>query len=287
MINNYTPEENPIQIKCKAHTEYDLDSLIVFQGGLKTLSTDNKDKLMSSILIHGFIAPVFVWINKDKINLLDGTQRTSVLHYMRDQGWKIPKIPVAIIEADSEAEAREKLLAISSQYGDFDINTLSEWVADLSEEDDMFRFVSDRGEIYYDENEAFYADSLEGSQEIDSNIEYTDVIKAPIYEPKGDKPPVRDLVNYNKTKELLLEIEKADIKEKALEDFLIASAQRHSVFSYDKIAEFYSHSNAKIQDLMERSALVIIDFNKAIENGFVKLSKDIAMTCEEDSENES
>ena len=31
-----------------------------------------------------------------------------------------------------------------------------------------------------------------------------------------------------------------------------------------------------MQELMEDSALVIIDFEKAIENGYVKLTKDIA-----------
>lgn len=131
MIRLYTPEENPIIIKCKAHTEYDLDSLLVFQGGLKTLSDDNRDKLISSIIIHGFCSPMFVWINKAKINLLDGTQRTTVLYYLRGKGWKIPKLPVAIIE--TEKEAREKLLAISSQFGEFNINILSEWVSDLDE----------------------------------------------------------------------------------------------------------------------------------------------------------
>ena len=39
------------------------------------------------------------------------------------------------------------------------------------------------------------------------------------------------------------------------------------------IAEYYSHANPVVQDLMEQSALVIIDFNKAIELGYVQLSK--------------
>lgn len=289
MLKNYTPEENPILIKCKGHTEYDLDSLLVFQGGLKSLTDENRDKMMSSIIVHGFCAPLFVWINKAKINLLDGTQRTTTLHYMRDNGWEIPKIPVAVIEADTEEEAREKLLAISSQFGEFDLATLSEWVSDLDEEDDMFRFVSERGEIFYDGGEAYYADSIEEEKpSVDPNISYTDVIKAPIYEPKMKKPPkITDLYDREKTNDLLQEIHDAKIDDPNLEKFLIASAQRHIVFSYDKIAEFYSHASPKIQGLMEKSALVIIDFDKAIEGGFVKLSKDIAEIYQEDSENET
>ena len=47
-------------------------------------------------------------------------------------------------------------------------------------------------------------------------------------------------------------------------------------FRFDHIAEFYCHADAELQQLMEDSALVIIDFDKAIENGFVMLGKTIA-----------
>ena len=47
------------------------------------------------------------------------------------------------------------------------------------------------------------------------------------------------------------------------------------VFNYSKIADYYAHSNKEMQQIMEQLALVIIDFNKAIEYGFVKLQKDI------------
>jgi dTDP-glucose 4,6-dehydratase len=49
---------------------------------------------------------------------------------------------------------------------------------------------------------------------------------------------------------------------------------RYSV-NYEKIANFYAHSSKECQELMECNALVIIDFNKAIENGFVKLTEEI------------
>ena len=57
--------------------------------------------------------------------------------------------------------------------------------------------------------------------------------------------------------------------------FLITAAQRHNVFSYKLIADYYAHSNAEMQNLMEDSALVIIDFKKAIENGYVKFTNEI------------
>ena len=57
--------------------------------------------------------------------------------------------------------------------------------------------------------------------------------------------------------------------------FLIFAASRHVVFNYEKIAEYYAHSNKEMQELMEKSALVIIDFEKAIQLGYVKLCDEI------------
>jgi hypothetical protein len=73
-----------------------------------------------------------------------------------------------------------------------------------------------------------------------------------------------DLTKYSK---LVAEIEKAKIPLEVSE-FLIAAATRHIVFNYQKIAEFYPHQTAKIQKLMESSALVIIDAQDAIANGY-------------------
>ena len=74
---------------------------------------------------------------------------------------------------------------------------------------------------------------------------------------------------FNSINEVFSNIEKEE------KEFLIKAAYRHTVFNYQSIADFYAHSNKEVQELMEDSALVIIDFNKAIENGYVKLSKEI------------
>lgn len=57
--------------------------------------------------------------------------------------------------------------------------------------------------------------------------------------------------------------------------FLIEAAKRHNVFNYSKIADYYAHATPEMQHLMERSALVIIDFDKAIQYGYVQLSDEI------------
>jgi hypothetical protein len=45
--------------------------------------------------------------------------------------------------------------------------------------------------------------------------------------------------------------------------------------NYEKIADYYAHSSKEMQHFMERSALVIIDFEKAIEYGYIKLCDEI------------
>jgi hypothetical protein len=103
---------------------------------------------------------------------------------------------------------------------------------------------------------------------------YTSKIEAPIYEPKNIKPHILELCDKSKTQRLLREIDQSNlsIEEKM---FLIDAARRHNVFNYEKIADYYAHSSKEMQILMERSALVIIDFEKAIELGYIKLCNDI------------
>ncbi len=101
---------------------------------------------------------------------------------------------------------------------------------------------------------------------------YTNKIVLPIYEPKGEQPPLTDLIDRDKTLSLTADIDKADLPND-VKYFLRLAAERHTVFNFRQIAEFYCHANATLKELMERSGLVIIDFNKAIEYGFVHLTE--------------
>ena len=115
----------------------------------------------------------------------------------------------------------------------------------------------------------------------DDDETYTAKIEAPIYEIKGDRPDEADLFDTTKTDALMEAIDNSDMPDE-VRQFMHASAQRHTVFRYDRIAEYYAHAPPDVQTLMEDSALVIIDFNKAIEHGFVKLTKDIADSYDAD-----
>lgn len=111
--------DNRIAVACRAADVLPIDTLLEFQGDAKTLSKENLEKLKRSILKYGFTAPIFVWESGGDYYILDGHQRLKALLSLREEGYDIPLLPVAYIEAASEREAAEKLLYISSQYGEF------------------------------------------------------------------------------------------------------------------------------------------------------------------------
>jgi hypothetical protein len=103
---------------------------------------------------------------------------------------------------------------------------------------------------------------------------YSSKIESPIYKPREQKPHILELYDKMKTQRMIVEIDKSNvsIEEKM---FLIEAARRHTVFNYEKIADYYANASKEMQELMERSALIIIDFEKAIEYGYVKMCEEI------------
>ena len=103
---------------------------------------------------------------------------------------------------------------------------------------------------------------------------YTSKISIPQYLPKAECPNIYDLVGTKKYDELMTEIETSSVSEEQ-KDFLRRAATRHLEFNYSRIADYYAHQNKEMQELMEKSALVLIDFDDAIANGYVRFSKRI------------
>jgi hypothetical protein len=114
-------------------------------------------------------------------------------------------------------------------------------------------------------------DDLFGTEAL--SAEYTQKIQTPVYEPKADHAPaLADLCASGKADALIAHIEASTATE-AEKAFLMRAAARHVVFDYHLIAEYYCHATPEVQALMEESALVIIDFGKAIESGYVEMTR--------------
>ena len=121
------------------------------------------------------------------------------------------------------------------------------------------------------ENFGFFDEQEELIDQLEQNI-YTKKVKIPQYEIKGEEPEIRDLVDDYKVNELLDEINNSAVTDEQKE-FLRKAVTRLYTFNYSNIAEYYAHQDKEMQQLMEKLALVIIDINDAIANGFVQLSE--------------
>lgn len=107
---------------------------------------------------------------------------------------------------------------------------------------------------------------------------YTRRIESPVYEPTGDRPPLGELFETDQRDRLvagITEYETAGRIPADVAEFLRAAAERHVRFRFDRIAEYYAHAESDTQQLIEDSALVIIDFDRAIELGYVKLTEQL------------
>lgn len=92
-----------------------------------------------------------------------------------------------------------------------------------------------------------------------------------------------ELVDDSKANELVMRIQDSNVTPEERE-FLIKAATRHYAFNYRNVAEYYANATPEMQELMEDSALVIIDVDDAIAKGYAKLAEDIDfMSGEEDA----
>ena len=104
------------------------------------------------------------------------------------------------------------------------------------------------------------------------DTKYSRAIRSPQYVPSDIKPNIDALCNYQKYAKLIANINKSNLPEEE-KQFLRLAASRHIVFNYSLIADYYAHSDKEMQELMEQSALVIVDIEDAVDNGYVQLSK--------------
>ncbi len=198
-----------------------------------------------------------ITINSDN-TILGGHARIQV---MKELGYKEVdvKVPDRLL---NEKEAEETCIRLNA-------NTAGEWDFDLLNDFDS----SDLSE--------WGLNIIETPDNIESK--YTRKVDIPIYEIKGEEPTINEMIDTSKADKLIEKINKLNIK-KETKDFLIKTATRLYEFNYSNIAEFYCHQNKEVQEIMEELALVLIDLNKAVENGYVQLNEWIEKLFLETSE---
>ena len=133
-----------IKIACKGADLLDIDDLKDFQGELKTLSEENYEKLKLDLCMLGFSEPVSVWKEGEEIHILNGHQRIKALKRMRNEGYEVDQIPVSYVYADDIKQAKKKVLALTSQFGEISNGSLDVFIEqnklDKKEILEVFRF---------------------------------------------------------------------------------------------------------------------------------------------------
>lgn len=105
-----------------------LDALEPFQGDLKRLERAEYEQFRESILKNGYTLAIHVWQNEGHNYLIDGHQRVTGLKMMREEGYEVPDLPVALVFADDFASAKRKVLAAISTYGKMTEQSLYEYL---------------------------------------------------------------------------------------------------------------------------------------------------------------
>ena len=240
--------------------KWKIDKLIPYARNARTHSDEQVSQIAASIKEWGWTTPVLV---DEQGGIIAGHGRT-----LAAQKLEMTEVPVMVAKGWSDAKKRAYIIADNklAQNADWDNEMLALELGELGDlgfDLDLTGFAADE-----------IADLLSPEEEDDSK--YSKKIDAPVYEPTGDCPPIVELYDKAKYEELTAKIYQDDSIDSEIKDFLLAAAARHIRFDFEQIAEFYAHASPDLQQLMEDSALVIVDFDKAITSGYVKLSQAIS-----------
>lgn len=257
------------------HLSVPIDSLTPDPANARSHGARNLEQIAASLTAFGQRKPIVVQASGRIVRAGNGT-----LEAAKSLGWT--EIAAVVIDEDN---------ATASQFAIADNRTaeLAEWdeqtlvsLLDGMEKDarELVGFSDAELQALLEDCAPDLGDAFGDG---DGDNPYTQEVKSPVYEPKGENPPLTALADYAKRDELLAAIEEAasDLPE-GVESFLRSAAERHTRFDFGNIAEFYAHAEPHIQRLMEESALVIIDFGAAIEKGFVKLNDAVHEQFDED-----
>jgi ParB-like chromosome segregation protein Spo0J len=243
-------------------TEIAINELIPYVNNARTHSDEQVAQIAASIREFGWTNPILV--DGDK-GIIAGHGRLAAARKL-----KMEAIPAIELHGLSEAQKKALILADNklALNSGWDDKLLSIELADLTE---MNFDISVIGFNNDELKELFLDEELESIED----ETYTKKVEAPTYEPSNEKPDIKSLFDDSKTFDLIEKIKNSALPREE-KDFLMLAAGRHTVINFQLVADYYAHASTECQELMEANALVIIDFNKAIENGYAVMSEKIS-----------
>lgn len=227
-----------------------IGDLVMYAKNPKKHTKNQIDKIIESISKSGWGDPIVVCPETNEI--LSGNGR-----YLAAKKLGLEKVPVVYVAEGMSEEQKARLVIASNKL--VEETGYNEYLEQLVVEFD-FDFL----------------DVKESQEEKDFEFDNT----VPQYAPKGLKVGVGDCLDDGRLVALIDEINNADLDddEKRL---LVAGAYRLCRFNYKNLAEYYVKASPVMQSLMEKMALVIIDYDSAIANGFTTLTKDLMEMVDE------
>lgn len=239
--------------------EIDINDIKQYKNNAKIHTKKQIEQIVKSIERYGNNDPIAIDENN---TIIEGHGR-----YLALKKLGYTEVPVIKLEHLTEEQKREYILVHNklTMNTDFDLETLK----------------SELDFINFDMTEFDFNIFENIPDEFAEENPYTSKIVTPTYEPtKEQAPEITELYNMDKAKRLIEKIERSDLKPE-IKEFLKIASYRHVVFDYRNIAEFYSHADKDTQELFEDNLLVIVDYNKAIENGVINITADISELADE------
>jgi len=213
----------------------------------RLIKDDNFAKLVQSVTEFPEMLEIRPIVVNSEMVVLGGNMRLKACKEA-----KIKELTVIIADNLTEEQQREFLIKDNVSGGEWDWNILAnEWDAEKLEEWGLDL------PITKDLNEQDLFD-----------------IEIPFYTPSAIVPDVNELANLDKTKNLIDKINSLEV-DNELKEVLKVRASFFTDFNFQKIADYYSSQEEKIQEVFKDLGLVILAPKEALERGFVELSDSI------------
>lgn len=241
-----------------------INELKPYENNSRTHDESQIKQICESIKEYGWTNPVLI---DEKGMIIAGHGRVEA-----GKKLNIKEVPCIVLSGLTEAQKKayviaDNKMALNAGWNEELLKTELENLKELDFDLELTGFSKKELDKLFDE--------------INESNPYTAKTEIPQYEIKGEMPEIYELIEEEKVNQLIEDIRKSNVGEKEKE-FLIKSAYRHYGFNYSKIAEYYCHQNKEMQELMEKSALVIIDINNAIAEGYAELKEEMEEMIEDE-----
>lgn len=238
-----------------------LNKLKINPKNPRTISGDDFDRLKNKLQEFPDMLEKRPIVYGNEFMVIGGSQRTRALRQLVREK-KIEVKDSYFVDASNWTEEQRKMFIINDNI------TEGQWDFDILANEWDEETLQDWGILIGDWD----------SPEKKLDKDYSQKLGEIIYEPKETNHRVKDLFKI----ETKFDEDISKINNEELRELFKARAYNFALFDFEKIADYYAYqATPEEQRVFERLALVLLDKDKLIENGFSKLINDI-----DDSEDE-